>query len=88
MFSFKDSPEVVPKPGMELKYCFGCSFLIGIMVCNIDPFALSDDSVSMPSVVSEQEASLLSALGRRRFSSHVSSMSAPQAEVGMLPSQR
>ncbi|XP_041487890.1 protein unc-80 homolog isoform X8 [Microtus oregoni] len=47
-----------------------------------------NDSVSMPSVVSEQEASLLSALGRRRFSSHVSSMSAPQAEVGMLPSQR
>ncbi|MEJ1271987.1 unc-80 NALCN activator [Cricetulus griseus] len=46
-----------------------------------------NDSVSMPSVVSEQEASLLSALGRRRFSSHVSSMSAPQAEVGMLPSQ-
>lgn len=49
---------------------------------------LSDDSVSMPSVVSEQEAYLLSAIGRRRFSSHVSSMSAPQAEVGMLPSQR
>ncbi|XP_075808078.1 protein unc-80 homolog isoform X5 [Microtus pennsylvanicus] len=47
-----------------------------------------NDSVSMPSVVSEQEASLLSALGRRRFSSHVSSTSAPQAEVGMLPSQR
>ncbi|KAK7808763.1 hypothetical protein U0070_002327, partial [Myodes glareolus] len=46
-----------------------------------------NDSVSMPSVVSEQEASLLSALGRRRFSSHVSSMSAPQADVGMLPSQ-
>ncbi|XP_072817461.1 protein unc-80 homolog isoform X9 [Vicugna pacos] len=47
-----------------------------------------NDSVSMPSVVSEQEAYLLSAIGRRRFSSHVSSMSAPQAEVGMLPSQR
>ncbi|KAJ8778929.1 hypothetical protein J1605_013163 [Eschrichtius robustus] len=46
-----------------------------------------NDSVSMPSVVSEQEAYLLSAIGRRRFSSHVSSMSAPQAEVGMLPSQ-
>lgn len=50
---------------------------------------LSDDSVSMPSVVSEQEAYLLSTIGgRRRFSSHVSSMSAPQAEVGLLPSQR
>nr|XP_020746582.1 protein unc-80 homolog isoform X7 [Odocoileus virginianus texanus] len=47
-----------------------------------------NDSVSMPSVVSEQEAYLLSTIGRRRFSSHVSSMSAPQAEVGMLPSQR
>uniref|UniRef100_A0A4X2K840 Unc-80 homolog, NALCN channel complex subunit n=1 Tax=Vombatus ursinus TaxID=29139 RepID=A0A4X2K840_VOMUR len=47
-----------------------------------------NDSVSMPSVVSEQEAYLMSAIGRRRFSSHVSSMSAPQAEVGMLPSQR
>jgi len=46
-----------------------------------------NDSVSMPSVVSEQEAYLLSTIGRRRFSSHVSSMSAPQAEVGMLPSQ-
>ncbi|EDL00234.1 mCG121565 [Mus musculus] len=46
-----------------------------------------NDSVSMPSVVSEQEACLLSTIGRRRFSSHVSSMSAPQAEVGMLPSQ-
>ncbi|ELK04896.1 Protein unc-80 like protein [Pteropus alecto] len=46
-----------------------------------------NDSVSMPSVVSEQEAYLLSAIGRRRFSSHVSSMSAPQAEVGLLPSQ-
>uniref|UniRef100_A0ABM5ELI2 Protein unc-80 homolog isoform X11 n=1 Tax=Pogona vitticeps TaxID=103695 RepID=A0ABM5ELI2_9SAUR len=47
-----------------------------------------NDSVSMPSVVSEQEAYLLGAIGRRRFSSHLSSMSAPQAEVGMLPSQR
>ncbi|XP_072833991.2 protein unc-80 homolog isoform X11 [Pogona vitticeps] len=46
-----------------------------------------NDSVSMPSVVSEQEAYLLGAIGRRRFSSHLSSMSAPQAEVGMLPSQ-
>eukprot|EP00074_Homo_sapiens_P084535 XP_016859381.1 protein unc-80 homolog isoform X16 [Homo sapiens] len=46
-----------------------------------------NDSISMPSVVSEQEAYLLSAIGRRRFSSHVSSMSVPQAEVGMLPSQ-
>ncbi|KAG5214016.1 hypothetical protein JEQ12_009802 [Ovis aries] len=40
-----------------------------------------NDSVSMPSVVSEQEAYLLSTIGRRRFSSHVSSMSAPQAEL-------
>ncbi|GAB1285050.1 Protein unc-80 homolog [Apodemus speciosus] len=40
----------------------------------------TDDSVSMPSVVSEQEACLLSTIGRRRFSSHVSSMSAPQGE--------
>ncbi|XP_053139418.1 protein unc-80 homolog isoform X11 [Hemicordylus capensis] len=47
-----------------------------------------NDSVSMPSVVSEQEAYLMGAIGRRRFSSHLSSMSAPQAEVGMLPSQR
>ncbi|XP_067404844.1 protein unc-80 homolog isoform X3 [Emydura macquarii macquarii] len=47
-----------------------------------------NDSVSMPSVVSEQEAYLMGAIGRRRFSSHISSMSAPQAEVGMLPSQR
>ncbi|XP_053139409.1 protein unc-80 homolog isoform X3 [Hemicordylus capensis] len=46
-----------------------------------------NDSVSMPSVVSEQEAYLMGAIGRRRFSSHLSSMSAPQAEVGMLPSQ-
>ncbi|XP_050772025.1 protein unc-80 homolog isoform X7 [Gopherus flavomarginatus] len=46
-----------------------------------------NDSVSMPSVVSEQEAYLMGAIGRRRFSSHISSMSAPQAEVGMLPSQ-
>ncbi|XP_041891385.1 protein unc-80 homolog isoform X2 [Corvus kubaryi] len=42
----------------------------------------------MPSVVSEQETYLMGAIGRRRFSSHLSSMSAPQAEVGMLPSQR
>ncbi|XP_053326722.1 protein unc-80 homolog [Spea bombifrons] len=48
-----------------------------------------NDSVSMPSVVSEQDAYLLSAIGRRRFSSHTSSMSVPQAEAGgMLPSQR
>ncbi|PKU34440.1 protein unhypothetical protein [Limosa lapponica baueri] len=47
----------------------------------------SDDSLSMPSVVSEQEAYLMGAIGRRRFSSHLSSVSAPQAEVGMLPSQ-
>ncbi|XP_071977418.1 protein unc-80 homolog isoform X11 [Engystomops pustulosus] len=46
-----------------------------------------NDSVSMPSVVSEQDAYLLSAIGRRRFSSHTSSMSVPQAESGMLPSQ-
>ncbi|KFO96913.1 Protein unc-80, partial [Calypte anna] len=46
-----------------------------------------NDSLSMPSVVSEQEAYLTGAIGRRRFSSHLSSMSAPQAEVGMLPSQ-
>uniref|UniRef100_A0A8D2LZS7 Unc-80 homolog, NALCN channel complex subunit n=1 Tax=Varanus komodoensis TaxID=61221 RepID=A0A8D2LZS7_VARKO len=46
-----------------------------------------NDSVSMPSVVSEQEAYLMGAIGRRRFSSHLSSMSAPQPEVGMLPSQ-
>ncbi|KFZ46620.1 Protein unc-80, partial [Antrostomus carolinensis] len=46
-----------------------------------------NDSLSMPSVVSEQEAYLMGAIGRRRFSSHLSSMSAPQAEVGMLPSQ-
>uniref|UniRef100_G1MYI1 Unc-80 homolog, NALCN channel complex subunit n=1 Tax=Meleagris gallopavo TaxID=9103 RepID=G1MYI1_MELGA len=44
-----------------------------------------NDSLSMPSVVSEQEAYLMGAIGRRRFSSHLSSMSAPQAEVGMLP---
>ncbi|XP_063789189.1 protein unc-80 homolog isoform X22 [Pseudophryne corroboree] len=47
-----------------------------------------NDSVSMPSVVSEQDTYLLSAIGRRRFSSHASSMSVPQAEGGMLPSQR
>ncbi|GAB0191789.1 protein unc-80 [Grus japonensis] len=47
-----------------------------------------NDSLSMPSVVSEQEAYLMGAIGRRRFSSHLSSVSAPQAEVGMLPSQR
>eukprot|EP00079_Xenopus_tropicalis_P039180 XP_017952951.1 PREDICTED: protein unc-80 homolog isoform X10 [Xenopus tropicalis] len=47
-----------------------------------------NDSVSMPSVVSEQDAYLLSAIGRRRFSSHTSTMSVPQAEGGMLPSQR
>uniref|UniRef100_A0A6I8R0V3 Uncharacterized protein n=1 Tax=Xenopus tropicalis TaxID=8364 RepID=A0A6I8R0V3_XENTR len=46
-----------------------------------------NDSVSMPSVVSEQDAYLLSAIGRRRFSSHTSTMSVPQAEGGMLPSQ-
>uniref|UniRef100_A0A7M4E2W3 Unc-80 homolog, NALCN channel complex subunit n=1 Tax=Crocodylus porosus TaxID=8502 RepID=A0A7M4E2W3_CROPO len=44
-----------------------------------------NDSVSMPSVVSEQDAYLMGAIGRRRFSSHISSMSAPQAEVGLLP---
>ncbi|MGH0120633.1 UNVERIFIED_CONTAM: hypothetical protein FKN15_009998 [Acipenser sinensis] len=50
-----------------------------------------NDSVSMPSVVSEHEAYLASVIGRRRFSSHVSSASAPQAEPvlsSMLPSQR
>ncbi|XP_013926758.1 PREDICTED: protein unc-80 homolog, partial [Thamnophis sirtalis] len=47
-----------------------------------------NDSVSMPSVVSEQEAYLMGSIGRRRFSSHLSSISAPQPEVGMLPSQR
>uniref|UniRef100_UPI00398F348D protein unc-80 homolog isoform X4 n=1 Tax=Pristiophorus japonicus TaxID=55135 RepID=UPI00398F348D len=48
-----------------------------------------NDSVSMPSVVSEQEAYLASSSrGRRRFSSHVSSMSAPQSDSGLriLPS--
>uniref|UniRef100_A0A8B9PN18 Unc-80 homolog, NALCN channel complex subunit n=1 Tax=Apteryx owenii TaxID=8824 RepID=A0A8B9PN18_APTOW len=43
-----------------------------------------NDSLSMPSVVSEQEAYLMGAIGRRRFSSHLSSVSAPQAEVGHL----
>uniref|UniRef100_UPI00398F58D0 protein unc-80 homolog isoform X8 n=1 Tax=Pristiophorus japonicus TaxID=55135 RepID=UPI00398F58D0 len=50
-----------------------------------------NDSVSMPSVVSEQEAYLASSSrGRRRFSSHVSSMSAPQSDSGLriLPSNR
>ncbi|XP_063286017.1 protein unc-80 homolog isoform X12 [Pelobates fuscus] len=47
-----------------------------------------NDSVSMPSVVSEQDAYLLSAIGRRRFSSHTSCISVPQAEGGLLPSQR
>ncbi|KAL7991468.1 hypothetical protein Chor_015724 [Crotalus horridus] len=46
-----------------------------------------NDSVSMPSVVSEQEAYLMGTIGRRRFSSHLSTISAPQPEVGMLPSQ-
>uniref|UniRef100_A0A8C5MCX8 Unc-80 homolog, NALCN channel complex subunit n=1 Tax=Leptobrachium leishanense TaxID=445787 RepID=A0A8C5MCX8_9ANUR len=46
-----------------------------------------NDSVSMPSVVSEQDTYLLSAIGRRRFSSQTSSVSAPQAEGGLLPSQ-
>ncbi|KAG8432649.1 hypothetical protein GDO86_017045, partial [Hymenochirus boettgeri] len=46
-----------------------------------------NDSVSMPSVVSEQDVYLLSAIGRRRFSSHTSAISAPQPEGGMLPSQ-
>ncbi|CAH2306124.1 Hypothetical predicted protein [Pelobates cultripes] len=46
-----------------------------------------NDSVSMPSVVSEQDAYLLSAIGRRRFSSHTSCISVPQAEGGLLPSQ-
>ncbi|XP_041120448.1 protein unc-80 homolog isoform X3 [Polyodon spathula] len=49
-----------------------------------------NDSVSMPSVVSEHEAYLASVIGRRRFSSHVSSASAPTAEPvlsTMLPSQ-
>ncbi|XP_041056206.1 protein unc-80 homolog [Carcharodon carcharias] len=48
-----------------------------------------NDTVSMPSVVSEQEAYLASSSrGRRRFSSHVSSMSAPQPDSGLriLPS--
>ncbi|XP_067844006.1 protein unc-80 homolog [Heptranchias perlo] len=48
-----------------------------------------NDTVSMPSVVSEQEAYLASSSrGRRRFSSHVSSMSAPQSDSGLriLPS--
>lgn len=57
--------------------------IISLFICLI-----VDDSVSMPSVVSEQDAYLLSAIGRRRFSSHTSSMSVPQAEGGMLPSQR
>ncbi|GCB69332.1 hypothetical protein scyTo_0001037 [Scyliorhinus torazame] len=50
-----------------------------------------NDTVSMPSVVSEQEAYLASSSrGRRRFSSHVSSMSAPQPDSGLriLPSHR
>ncbi|MEE6491018.1 hypothetical protein FKM82_016071 [Ascaphus truei] len=47
-----------------------------------------NDSVSIPSVVSEQDAYLMSAIGRRRFSSNTSSMSVPQAEGSMLPSQR
>ncbi|MEE6491022.1 hypothetical protein FKM82_016071 [Ascaphus truei] len=46
-----------------------------------------NDSVSIPSVVSEQDAYLMSAIGRRRFSSNTSSMSVPQAEGSMLPSQ-
>ncbi|XP_060684031.1 protein unc-80 homolog [Hemiscyllium ocellatum] len=48
-----------------------------------------NDTVSMPSVVSEQEAYLASSSrGRRRFSSHVSSISAPQPDSGLriLPS--
>ncbi|XP_072434871.1 protein unc-80 homolog isoform X2 [Chiloscyllium punctatum] len=50
-----------------------------------------NDTVSMPSVVSEQEAYLASSSrGRRRFSSHVSSISAPQPDSGLriLPSNR
>ncbi|XP_062907898.1 protein unc-80 homolog isoform X3 [Mobula hypostoma] len=42
-----------------------------------------NDTVSMPSVVSEQEAYLASSIqGRRRFSSHISTMSAPQSDSG------
>ncbi|XP_072902899.1 protein unc-80 homolog isoform X3 [Hemitrygon akajei] len=50
-----------------------------------------NDTVSMPSVVSEQEAYLASSIqGRRRFSSHISTMSAPQSDSGtrILPCHR
>ncbi|XP_032879501.1 protein unc-80 homolog isoform X3 [Amblyraja radiata] len=50
-----------------------------------------NDTVSMPSVVSEQEAYLASSSrGRRRFSSHISTMSAPHPDSGIriLPCHR
>lgn len=47
-----------------------------------------NDSVSMPSVVSEQEEYLMSSIGRRRFSGHIPSIPARQPEGGLLPSQR
>ncbi|XP_069471989.1 protein unc-80 homolog isoform X5 [Ambystoma mexicanum] len=46
-----------------------------------------NDSVSMPSVVSEQEEFLMTSIGRRRFSGHISSIPARQPEGGLLPSQ-
>lgn len=51
----------------------------------------ADDSISIPSVVSEHEAFLPSAISQRRFSSHATGSAASQPEaprVTMLPSHR
>lgn len=50
-----------------------------------------DDSISIPSVVSEHEAFLPRVISQRRFSSHATGSAASQAEAPratMLPSHR
>lgn len=55
------------------------------------PLPFSDDSISIPSVVSEHEAFLPRLISHRRFSSHATDSAATQPEAGMstmLPSHR
>lgn len=61
-----------------------------VFVCALHPLS-PDDSLSIPSVVSEHEAFLPRMISQRRFSSHATGSAASQPEAPratMLPSHR
>lgn len=75
---------------MSATVCFKTCFSFDVILLIYAPFAV-DDSMSIPSVVSEHEAFLPIVMSQRRFSSHITGSAAAQPEnprTTMLPSQR